>query len=85
MLEAMACGTPVAAYPVTGPVDVVTPETGALREDLATAVKAALEVDRAACRAYAARNDWQAIAARFLENLTLANGQNPSELVRCMA
>ena len=80
MLEAMACGTPVAAFPVTGPVDVVTPETGALHEDLATAVKAALQVDRAACRAYAARNDWQAIAARFLENLTLVNGQSPSEL-----
>ena len=85
MLEAMACGTPVAAYPVTGPVDVVAPETGALHEDLATAVGAALKVDRAACRAHASRHDWHAIATRFQENLTLADGRNPGDLMRCTA
>ena len=83
MLEAMACGTPVAAYPVTGPVDVVTPATGALDEDLPTAVRAALHVDRSACRALALRYDWRVIADRFLQSLTLTNGQDLSERVGC--
>ena len=44
MLEAMACGTPVAAYPVIGPADVVTPGvTGVLDEDLGAAALAALD------------------------------------------
>ena len=46
MIEAMATGTPVAAYPVTGPIDVVTPETGHLDEDLEYAISKCLELDR---------------------------------------
>ena len=74
MLEAMACGTPVAAYPVTGPVDVVTPATGALAEDLGVAVARAIDVDRVECRRHAVRCDWQAIADRMRENLIPVSG-----------
>ena len=56
LLKALACGTPVAAYPVTGPLDIVTdPAIGALDEDLRTAAMAALEGDRDACRRHAER------------------------------
>ena len=49
MVEAMACGTPVAGYPVTGPKDIMSGETGAIDEDLATACKSALSKDRKKC------------------------------------
>jgi glycosyltransferase involved in cell wall biosynthesis len=69
MIEAMACGTPVAAYPVTGPVDVVTPETGALADHLEDAIAAALTRDRAACIAYGRGFTWTASARQFLAAL----------------
>jgi glycosyltransferase involved in cell wall biosynthesis len=66
MLEAMACGTPVAAFPVTGPRDVVEPGlTGCLDADLGQAVRRAMTIDRAACRAAAVRFDWRRIAERM--------------------
>lgn len=69
MIEALASGTPVAAYPVTGPVDIVTPETGALSEDLTEAIGAALTRDPAACAAYGRSFTWEASANQFLEGL----------------
>ncbi len=69
MIEALACGTPVAAYPVTGPVDIVTPETGALSENLAEAIAAALSCDRAACAAYGRTFSWERSARDFLSGL----------------
>lgn len=75
LLEALAAGTPVAAFPVTGPVDVVgtAPEpVGALDEDLRAACLAALEADRAACRRYAEGWSWATCAARFRETLVAA-------------
>lgn len=70
LLEAMACGVPVAAYPVTGPIDVVTPNvTGVLNEDLRAATLAALELDPAQCRAYALTNTWENATRQFLSHL----------------
>lgn len=69
MIEALACGTPVAAYPVTGPVDILTPETGAMAEDLDAAIAAALTKDRAACADYGRSFTWEASARQFLAAL----------------
>ena len=69
MIEAMACGTPVAAYPVTGPVDVVTPETGHLADDLGFAIRGALTLDRAACAAHGRNFTWAESASQFLDAL----------------
>ncbi|MBR0552406.1 glycosyltransferase family 4 protein [Stakelama marina] len=69
MIEALACGTPVAGYPVTGPVDVLTPETGATAELLDDAIAEALTRDRAACAAHGRTFTWEASAAQFLDAL----------------
>ena len=66
-LEALACGVPVAAYPVTGPKDVIGGNpVGVLDNDLRTACLAALDVSRAACRAFALTRSWQVSARQFL-------------------
>ena len=70
MLEAMASGVPVAAYPVPGPLDVVSDHpVGALHENLSEAVKRTTEISRQACRDYALRFSWTACAKQFLGNL----------------
>lgn len=69
MIEALACGTPVAGYPVTGPIDILTPETGAMADDLDVAIAQALIRDREACAAYGRSFTWEASAAQFLAAL----------------
>lgn len=70
LLEALACGTPVAAYPVTGPLDILTdPKVGAVDIDLRAACLRALDADRDACRAHAERYSWRHCAELFLANL----------------
>jgi glycosyltransferase involved in cell wall biosynthesis len=71
LLEALASGTPVAAFPVTGPVDVLggTPGIGALDEDLRAACLRALQADRGACRRHAERFSWDACARLFRAHL----------------
>jgi glycosyltransferase involved in cell wall biosynthesis len=69
MIEALACGTPVAAYPVTGPLDVLDARVAAMDEDLDVAIAAALTRDRVTCAAYAGRFSWAASARQFLNAL----------------
>ena len=72
LLEALASGTPVAAFPVTGPIDVIgTAPVGVLDEDLRKAALAALELDRGTCRDYAMEFSWAASTDIFLAHLPL--------------
>lgn len=67
MLEALACGTPVAAFPVAGPLDVLQPGvSGVMDENLHAACLAALELNRARCAELAAAQSWRASALEFL-------------------
>ncbi|HLF10302.1 MAG TPA: glycosyltransferase, partial [Gammaproteobacteria bacterium] len=73
MLEAIACGTPVAAYPVTGPIDVITRGVnGMLDDDLQQAALAALELDRTRCRQTALQRTWERASGEFLSHLVRA-------------
>lgn len=70
MIEAMACGVPVAAYPVTGPINVVEHGvTGALDDDLQAAALAALEIDPAVCVEHARTLSWPNATRQFEANL----------------
>ena len=70
LLEAMACGVPVAAFPVTGPLDVVqNGKTGVLDHDLRTAVLGALRLDPDDCVTYARQHTWRESTRRFVSLL----------------
>ena len=69
MIEALACGTPVAAFPVAGPRDIVSDAVGALSETLDRAIGAALMCDKQACVAHAAGFTWEAATDQFLAGL----------------
>ena len=83
ILEAMACGVPVAAYPVTGPADIIIEgKTGSMNEDLSTAIDAAKTLDPADCLAYAQQHSWLAstwIFSRYMhDNKTEKMSYQPS-------
>jgi glycosyltransferase involved in cell wall biosynthesis len=68
LLESLACGVPVAAFPVAGPLDVIGASgVGALQEDLGAAALAARAIDPRDCRAYALEFSWAASARQFAE------------------
>jgi len=70
MIEANACGVPVAAFPVPGPLDVIEEGvTGVLHTDLACAIALALRLDRRVCAVRAAAFSWDAASAQFLAGL----------------
>jgi 1,2-diacylglycerol 3-alpha-glucosyltransferase/glucuronosyltransferase len=70
MIEALACGVPVAAFPVPGPLDVIEQGvTGVLHADLRFAISSALRLDRRVCTQRAAKFSWDAATAQFLAGL----------------
>jgi glycosyltransferase involved in cell wall biosynthesis len=73
LVEAMACGTPVAAFPVRGPIDVVKdPAVGVLDEDLGAAALAALRLDRDKVTRYGQQYSWEHCTRQFLSSLVPA-------------
>ncbi|GAB4576561.1 MAG: glycosyltransferase family 1 protein [Rhodothalassiaceae bacterium] len=90
MLEALACGTPVAAFPTEGPLDVIGADgrggmqraprpVGCLDETLENAVRTALSLSRTDCRNFALGFDWAACARQFLDNLVPVSGKETSK------
>ena len=85
-IEALACGLPVAAFPVRGPIDIIGPSgrgvhggdrpIGALDEDLGRAIERALQADRQACIAEALYYDWTACTDAFERGLVPAAGNS---------
>lgn len=76
MLEALASGTPVAAFPVPGPLDVLEEGVnGVMDEDLRVACLAALSLDRQRCAEEAAKQSWRASALEFLAQQPLLDGE----------
>ena len=74
MIEANACGTPVAGYPVTGPIDVVkNGVNGYLNKDLYQAIKQAQKVDPKSCIAYSKKYSWDEVASNFISSVTTAH------------
>jgi glycosyltransferase involved in cell wall biosynthesis len=66
-LEALASGVPIAAFPVTGPKDVIEDHPiGVLNEDLRAACLQALRISRVACRAFALGRSWEDSARQFI-------------------
>jgi glycosyltransferase involved in cell wall biosynthesis len=80
-LEALACGVPIAAYPVTGPRDVVgNNPIGVLHDDLRAACMGALHISREACRAFAMTRSWEKSARQFvghINRVVIGNSRKP--------
>ena len=85
MLEALAAGVPVAAYPVAGPLDVIgEAPVGVLDADLKRACLGALDIPRTTCRDYALSHSWEASARLFVGNVekVLGRGAEPEMRAR---
>lgn len=83
ILEALASGVPVAAFPVTGPRDVIgSAPVGALNNDLRAACLSALQLSRQACQEFALTQTWEASAAAFIDNVATAQLMESSRAAR---
>lgn len=69
MIEALACGTPVAAFPVPGPLDILQDHVGAMSETLERAIDAARYCDPKACAEFGSGYSWDAATQQFLGGL----------------
>ena len=79
LLEALASGLPVAAFPVTGPRDVIGAEpVGVLDEDLRTACLKALKIAPQACLEFAAKHTWEASARAFVDQMADIRHADPA-------
>jgi glycosyltransferase involved in cell wall biosynthesis len=95
MIEALACGVPVAAFPVPGPLDVIAQDvTGVLHADLRVAITSALRLERSVCATAAAAFSWDAATGQFLTGLapipvalraTLATSRTSAMIARIAA
>jgi glycosyltransferase involved in cell wall biosynthesis len=79
IIEALACGVPVAAYPVTGPIDILNEKVGCVNDSLSVAVENALLLDRKDCVEHAKKYDWQIVADMFIENIIKSNTRNKED------
>lgn len=78
LLEALASGLPVAAYPVAGPRDVIgDSDAGVLSEDLGLACREALALSRQGAREFSLRFTWSASARQFLDNVVRVRAASP--------
>jgi glycosyltransferase involved in cell wall biosynthesis len=83
LIEALACGLPVAAFPAPGPRDVIGDSgAGVLDADLKAAAMAALRLDRGRCRSHALGFTWERSADQFLANVAAAYTATPAALGR---
>lgn len=86
MLEANACGLPVAAYPVTGPIDVVKEGvTGCMNDDLRQACLDAAKLNPQDCRDYALQNSWQRCAEIALDTFAKIERSTPQPAIPATA
>jgi glycosyltransferase involved in cell wall biosynthesis len=86
LLEALASGVPVAAFPVTGPRDVIgAAPVGVLSDDLRAACLSALQISPRACLDFAARHTWEASARAFLENMIDVSNVDAGEMLQYAA
>ena len=83
MIEALACGTPVAAYPVPGPLDVLADDSGAMADQIESAIERALLLDCDSCLAHGRSFSWDASADQFLAGLETL--REPDRLFQMMA